>query len=474
MAVFYKGRVLIVDDDHESTRYWKLALCEQGFRVETARNLEEMHDVMERYFVDAVLLDLELEYASGLDGLPYLAKESPFSKIFILTAKASVQSAVTAMNKGAHGYLTKSTPPEEVAKKIDDSLNPSGHLSTHPRIGLMEVGLIGKSKAYHQLCTRISQLKDVDSTVLVHGESGTGKEIVSRALHKLSPRHDKRFEAINCAAIPENLLESELFGHKKGSFTDAKSDRKGIFELCSDGTLLLDEIGDMPLNLQSKLLRVLEEKVVVPVGGSNPVKINTRVIAATNRDLLEEIQNGRFREDLYYRLTVVPIHVPPLRHRKDDIPVLLEYFLQLFNDRFGKSVKYPPVNILQRILAHDWPGNIRELRNSIERAVVLSPSYDLRIEDMLTHLHNSPSNELGEYPNTRPQKPNQDSASIPDDVFDLPLSDAKQMFEKAYITRLLKRTGGNITATSKKAKRYRADIYRILEKYDLNHQSYKF
>jgi transcriptional regulator with GAF, ATPase, and Fis domain len=336
--------------------------------------------------------------------------------------------------------------------------------------------MIGNSKAFQELCQRLQQLKNVDSTILLLGESGTGKEVIARSLHKISNRQTERFEAINCAAIPENLLESELFGHKRGAFTDAKVDRKGILELCSNGTLLFDEIGDMPLSLQAKLLRVLQERVVTPVGSATPIKIQTRVIAATHRDLIEEVQSGRFREDLYYRLSVVPLYIPPLRHRKEDIPLLVESFINEFNQRFNRGITMPADSVMRRLIAYDWPGNIRELRN----------------EDLFQHLHlpnNTPkkgatnssgmsSNHSASMPQSVPtsdvaqSKSNgQSSGSEPeldDKIFQLPLTEAKQAFEKIYLESLLNDTGGNISETSKRAGRYRADIYRLLERYDLH------
>ena len=329
-----------------------------------------------------------------------------------------------------------------------------------------DLGFIGQGKVYQDLCRTMDQVKNVDSTVLLLGESGTGKEVVARAIHGLSDRSKMRFEAINCAAIPESLLESELFGHKKGSFTDAKTDRKGIFELCSEGTLLLDEIGDMPINLQTKILRVLQEREIVPIGSSQPVKINTRVLAATHRDLVEEIQSGNFREDLYFRLSVVPISIPPLRHRKDDIVLLVEHFLTKLNTRFKKDIAPPGPEIMNRLLAYDWPGNIRELRNSLERAIVMSHDGKLHIEHFFQHFPNMNSLRVS-------QPEEAEDTLIGEEVFDLPLTDAKQAFEKVYVERLLVKTNGNIAELARKCGRYRADIYRLFDKYGIDHDSYR-
>ena len=325
----FHGRLLFIDDDVVALLYWKKALEPKGFIVDTGTNLKALDDMMSKYTYDAIMLDIELEAESGLDGIPRIIATKPHTKIFILTAHASVDSAVSAMRQGADGYIEKSSSPDHIAEIIFSAMPVDNFDKT---LGMKSadfhsIGLVGESDAYLNFCENIAQLKDVDSTVLILGESGTGKEVVARALHHFSTRSNETFAAINCAAIPENLLESELFGHKKGAFTDAKSSRVGIFEMCSKGTLLLDEIGDMPLSLQSKLLRVLQERKITPVGGSVSIDINTRVIAATHRDLLEEIHDGRFREDLYYRLSVVPIVIPPLRHRKKDIPLLVEHFI---------------------------------------------------------------------------------------------------------------------------------------------------
>ena len=503
MSNEYNGRLLIVDDDTQTCAFWKLALSEAGFLVDLAHNLDEMKAFVSRYSIDAVLLDLNLGHENGLDGLPYLVSKSPLSKVFVLTAHATVETAIWALQNGATGYITKDTAPNEIAaqikKHIKDQVSDPlpADLSSNE---FARIGMIGESKAFQELCARLQQLKNVDSTILLLGESGTGKEVIARSLHKISNRSSERFEAINCAAIPENLLESELFGHKRGAFTDAKVDRKGILELCSQGTLLFDEIGDMPLSLQAKLLRVLQERVVTPVGSATPIKIQTRVIAATHRDLIEEVQSGRFREDLYYRLSVVPLYIPPLRHRKEDIPLLVESFVNEFNKRFNRSVGMPTDTIMRKLIAYDWPGNIRELRNAIERAVVLTHSDHIRMEDLFQHLHlpSGPAKISSLPPShgtpmTSSAKPlarrgsaiahnvGHDSMNghapfsteLDEKLFQLPLTEAKQAFERIYLESLLNDTGGNISETSKRAGRYRADIYRLLERYDLHVEQFR-
>jgi two-component system, NtrC family, response regulator GlrR len=450
----YFGRLLVVDDDQTTQEFLKHALSQEGFRVDCASTIEEMKEVVRRYSIDVILLDMFLENDNGLDSIPYIVSQSPLSKIFILTANGSIESAVDAMKNGATGYIAKGTDPRVIAQQVKDhfEVSPQEVVSTE---AFEMRGLRGRSKLFKDMCAQMLQLSDVDSTILITGESGTGKEVVSRTLHNLSKRAARRFEAINCAAIPENLLESELFGHKRGAFTDAKTDRKGIFELCSGGTLLLDEVGDMPLSLQAKLLRVLQEREITPVGSSQAIKIDTRVIAATHRNLPDEIQKGNFREDLFYRLSVVPFYIPPLRDRKEDIPLLVDSFIKEFRTRFSKEIQNPGPEIMTRLAAWDWRGNVRELRNAVERAVVLSRDGNLRVEDFFQHAPQLLQANIKLHD------------ELPSDIYSQPLTDAKQAFEKNYLVQLLKKTRGNITEAAKISSRYRADLYQLLEKYEL-------
>ena len=428
-------------------------------------DLASMRESLSKHSYDAVFLDLNLGAENGLDGLPYVLKTAPFSKVFILTSQNSIDKAVRCMDRGASWYFTKGTDPSEIVVKMEAMLNDSTAPEAHGNQEWRE-NIIGESQAIQATCDTIEKLSQVDSTVLILGESGTGKEVVSRAIHQSSTRANGRFEAINCGAIPENLLESELFGHKKGAFTDAKQDRKGIFEICSQGTLLLDEIGDMPGNLQTKLLRVLQEKKVTPIGSASALDIKTRVIAATHRDVMDEVKTGRFREDLFYRLSVVVLEIPALRHRKEDIPLLVNHFLEKFNQRFDKTVKTATPSTITRLKSYDWPGNIRELQNAIERGVVLSGDDTLSIENMFSHLNSvikreenpSQSSDLGFYDHH---------------VWDLPLTDAKQLFEKSYIERLLKLSKGNVAELARRSGRYRADLYRMLERYGIDVEDFR-
>ena len=460
-AAKYMGRILLVDDDELVTQFYETFLTAAGFITHTSRDLKSTKELLTQYYFDAVLLDLQLGDEEGTNGLPFILKMTPSTKVFILTSYGSIERAVECMRRGASGFFAKGTEPEKILAEINAHLAPpfkeSFQLTSDHRKAL---GLVGESNAIKEMLTMIDKIRKVDSTVLILGESGTGKEVVARAIHQTSLRSTERFNAINCGAIPEQLLESELFGHRRGSFTDAKTDRKGIFEVCSSGTLLLDEIGDMPIALQTKLLRVLQERQVTPIGSSTPIDINTRVIAATHRDILDEAKSKRFREDLYYRLSVVVIRIPPLRHRIEDIPHLTNHFLEQFNQRFAKTVQPPSPAVLARLMAYDWPGNVRELQNAIERAVVLSVDDELCINDVFQHLNlkaGIPAPEEG----------------LNRSVFVLPLTEAKQCFEKTYIENLLQLSGGNISEAARISGRYRADIYRLMNRYGFDRGSFR-
>ena len=449
------GRILVVDDDESIRRYYDALLTAAGLDVDQASSLDELRARIPGINYGAVLLDLRLGEEQGLDGLAWIARVAPFTKVYVLTSYGSIERAVECMRNGAAGFFEKGMPAEKILAELTSVFGPTATVSGDDATqDGARYGLIGVSDAIHETISMVERLKDVDSTVLILGESGTGKEVVARAIHQSSQRGKHRFDAVNCAAIPEALLESELFGHKKGSFTDAKADRKGIFEACSQGTLLLDEIGDMPLTLQVKLLRVLQERQVTPVGASAPLNVDTRVIAATHRDLFFEVKSNNFREDLYYRLSIVVMRIPPLRHRLEDIPVLVQHFLDKLNKRFGREVKTPSHATMSRLMTYDWPGNIRELRNATERAVVLSTDGELTIENMFQHL----------VPASPPSGHAANGTGRPsfDEILDLPLTEAKQAFERTYLENLLRIYEGSVIEVAEKSGRYRADIYRLL------------
>lgn len=459
-----KVRALVIDDDEDVCQLYHLQL-EQigGFEATSVLNGKEALKRIQEVSFDLILIDLVLGYENGLEVMQEILSVAPLTRAWVLTGNGSIEAAVDAMRSGASGFFSKTDDPKKIVQELSAAfLSESKRtlydvtLTRNPE----EYGIIGTSPAILHVIENIDRMKEVDSTILIFGESGTGKELIARALHRASSRGNSHFAGINCGAIPENLLESELFGHKRGAFTDAKTDRKGMFELCTQGTLLLDEIGEMPLSLQVKLLRVLQEKEIRPVGSSQTSKIDTRVIASTNKNLEEEVKSGRFREDLFYRLSVLRIQSPPLRERREDIPLLVEYFLMRFNERFRKKVMLPGSEILARLISYPWPGNIRELQNAIERAVVLTLDNKIHLE----HLFHSIPPKAGQ---------NVLSDVNLDDTFSLPLTHAKQKFERAYLLRLLKMTKGNISETARIACQHRPRIYKLLRKYEINTSEFK-
>lgn len=315
---------------------------------------------------------------------------------------------------------------------------------------LAHVGLFGRSPAIRDLADQIQRLKTVDTTVLISGESGVGKELVARALHDLSPRRSAHFEAINCAAIPETLLESQLFGHVKGAFTDAKTDRKGLFVQADRGTLFLDELGELPVGLQGKLLRVLQEKEVLPLGATSTTKVDARIIAATNRDLIAEIERKSFRSDLYFRVSVVEIRVPPLRARREDVPFLVRHFVARMTERYDRRPVDLEPGVMERLVSYNWPGNVRELQNRVERAVVLSGGGSLDVEDFF------------------PGEPRRGHArSGPT------FADEKARFERQYLVELLEAARGNVSAAARMAGKFRTDLYRLCSRHQIDPAAFR-
>ncbi len=467
------NKILLVDDELAILNFYKKLFEYNDFEVHCASDFQAFKTLIEKDTFDIVLLDLQLGPQDGLQGIDLILSEHPSTKIYILTAHGSVDRAVEAMRKGASGFFEKGNDPTSVVQEIKKAC--AQDKTTSGDIDLSKIGLVGKSSALQGVLDKVQRLRDVESTVLLLGESGTGKEVIARAIHRSSQRAQSRFLAINCGAIPEALLESELFGHKRGAFTDAKADRKGIFELCSNGTLLLDEIGDMPLSLQTKLLRVLQEKEITPIGSGETIKINTRIIAATHRDIVKATAEKKFREDLYYRLSIIVIHIPSLRERSDDIPLLVNHFLNVFNQKFNRDIKPPSASVMSTLTNYKWPGNIRELQNALERAVVLTRDDQLHLEDLFAPT----SHILSGLAEKHLTEPSVNSASesiggiLEEEFSKLPLTQAKQAFERRYLEYQLKKCRGNVMDVAEKTGRYRADIYRLLTRYGLDHMEFR-
>ncbi len=365
-------RILIVDDEKNMCRILADTIREKGHFVRESTEPRKALEIIEKEEFDLVVTDLKMPEVDGISILRLVKKISPETDVFIMTAYATVETAVEALREGASDYLIKPFSLDELLIKIDrleEKKRLKDELEFHRSDEKNRYGnLIGHSRAMKELLDKIEKVARTDVTVLIYGPSGSGKELVARAIHERSSRSKGAFIPINCAAITETLLESELFGYEKGAFTGAHKSKPGRFELAQNGTLFLDEIGELPLSMQAKLLRVIEEKELYRVGGIQPIHVNVRLLAATNKDLAKEMREGRFREDLYYRLSVFPLRVPSLVERKEDITQLVEYFLA----RYNMSIKDVEDDVMEALMEYDWPGNVRELQNIIERAVILS------------------------------------------------------------------------------------------------------
>ncbi len=445
--------ILILDDDIDICRLFKTGFENKDFTADIANSLKEAKALVEKKHYDAVLADIFLGEEDGLNGLQELIQISPRTRYFSFTSQETIPLAVGAMEKGAANFFPKSLGLDKIIELVKSKLDLE--IEVTPQDICAHPDLIGQSQEMFKVMSRIQQFSQVDSTVLITGESGTGKEIIAKAIHETGSRNEGTFQAINCGAIPENLLESEFFGHTRGAFTDAKSDKKGLFEICTNGTLMLDEIGDMPLSLQVKLLRVLQEKEIRPIGATRSISVNPRIIACTHRDLGEMVQNGTFRQDLLFRLSVLRLDVPPLRQRKEDIPLLAQEFINRFNKRFKKNISLPSPELLVRLQNYDWPGNVRELQNSLERAVVLAHKNELSPEDIFNSNH--------------PATPDAEKSAQ-----DIPLTHeiAKSEFEKNYTRHLLEESHGNITLAAKMSGKHRVEIYRLMKKFDFHREDF--
>ena len=449
------GKLLVVDDDRNLLKIITMRLESLDYAVTAAQNEEEAKHAVAAEAFDLAVIDLQLVDQDGISLMQELHLTSPGMPAIILTAHGSIESAVEAMKRGAYTYLTKPFDARELALQVERALENQRLTAEISRLkGLLTErydfkNIVARSEQMQRVLEVVSRIAINDSTVYIHGESGTGKEVIARAVHLASGRNDKPFVAVNCAALPETLLESALFGHEKGAFTGAIRSSKGLFAQAHEGTIFLDEIGDMSLSIQAKFLRVLQERQFYPVGSERPLEVDVRVIVATNKNLEELVGQAQFREDLFYRIHVIPIALPSLRERKEDIPSLVEVFLKKFGEQMKKEVKGLTPAALQRLMLHDWPGNVRELENTIEYAVAMTVQ-DVITEDLILPAKNDADQE--------PAKP---------------LKEAKDAFEKAYLVRLLKVTRGNVSSAATLAGKYRADFYTLLKKHGLNPGDFK-
>lgn len=396
--------ILVIDDERSICSSMEFAL-EDEYHVKTTTNPSEGVKIVQDQEIDLVLLDWRLKDTDGIEVLKKLKTINPKLNVIMMTAYGTIESSVQAMKEGAYYYITKPLNIEQLRLLIDkaleyDSLKKEVH-RLHKTLDQKDgyARMIGKSQKMKRVYHLIEKVKDIDSNVLITGESGTGKELVARSIHEMGNRKDGPFEVINCAAIPENLLESELFGHCKGTFTGAIHDKVGKFIAADGGTLFLDEIGELPLALQAKILRVIQDREVTPLGTTKSTKVNIRLISATNRDLFEMARNGEYREDLYFRLNVIPVHLPPLRERKEDIPLFIHFFLEEYSRKMEKQGKQLSQEVQQFLYQYDYPGNVRELSNILEHVVALSQDHKIELEDLPPTLYFNeqvePRNNLG-------------------------------------------------------------------------------
>jgi two-component system, NtrC family, response regulator GlrR len=440
-------RVLLIDDDKDLLQLIAMRLSATGYAVTAVESGEAALAALAVSRPQVVVTDLRMQGMDGMALFDAIHRDSPSLPVVILTAHGTIPEAVTATRRGVFSFLTKPFEP----KVLLDTVAEAMRLSSPPASGTLEswrAELITRSSGMEDLLSQARRVAASDASVCIFGASGTGKELLARAIHRASPRAEAPFVAVNCGAIPEGLLESELFGHKKGSFTGAVSDRRGLFQAAHGGTLFLDEIGDMPLPLQVKLLRALEERKIRPVGSHETFDVDVRVIAATHRKLEERIASGEFREDLYYRLNVVKLYIPTLAERREDIPLLANEFLSRLKARYRRAQLAFSPQALELLVSAPWPGNVRQLLNVVEQAVALNAT-EVIPESLVAQALDAGDTSL------------------------TPLDEARRAFERDYLVRILKITGGNVTKAARLAGRNRTEFYRLLERHALEPSLFK-
>jgi len=440
-----KGKILLVDDDPGLLRLLSIRLRAEEYEVEAVESAAKALGVLHRFHPDLVITDLKMDKMDGIGLLKELQGRAPGLRVVIITAHGTIPDAVTATQGGAFGFLTKPIDKDELMETVQRAMKVSGSADVEDD---WAAEIITRNQKLKEILAQAKMVAATDARVLITGQSGTGKEMFAKAIHRASPRVNQPFVAINCSAMAENLLESELFGHVKGAFTGATRNHEGLFQSADGGTLLLDEIGDMPMRLQVKLLRVLQEHQVRPVGSTQAVDIDVRVISATHRDLQTMLRDGDFREDLFYRLNVVQIALPKLDERREDIPLLVSHFLQQIAAEADQERKVYAPEAVELLVTAEWPGNVRQLSNIVRQNVALSRSPVISGELVQSSLGDH-GGKLASF------------------------TDARDEFTRNYLSQILQITTGNVSQAARLAKRNRTDFYKLLARHDLNPDSFK-
>ena len=446
-----KEKVLIVDDDPSLLRLLNIRLNAANYQVESAQSAKQALGLLKSFQAQLVISDLRMEGMDGMALFDKIRQQYPSIPVIIMTAHGTIPDAINATKQGVFSFLTKPFESQELLETVKQAIRLQPHSPQNivdPKEQLWRDKIISRSAIMETLLQQTFQVAKSDFSLLIHSQSGTGKELLAQAIHQASDRRAKPFTAINCAAIPEQLLESELFGHKKGAFTGADQHHVGLFEASDGGTLFLDEIGDMPMNFQVKLLRALQEKEIRPVGSTSSIKVDVRIIAATHKNLQQAITEQQFREDLYYRLNVVELILPPLSERKEDVPLLAQHFLSQTSGRTTKQVNGFTQAAMELLICAPWPGNIRQLQNVVEQSVALST--ESLISESLVR------NALREAPALLPS-----------------FQEARDQFERDYLATILKTTAGNVSQAAKIAQRNRTEFYKLLNKHHLNAEAFR-
>mgnify|MGYP001227072176 CR=1 FL=1 len=451
-------RILLIDNEEGLCRMMEAVLLDNGYEVGAhTRSFEAVEQFVPGEW-DLVISDIKMPGMDGIEVLQKIKEKSPTTPVIMITAFATVETSIQALRRGAYDMLTKPFEPEELLYRVKNALKQTELLSENQELKQELAGkfrfdnIVGTSPPLKELLEKVAKIAIRDTSVLITGESGTGKELIAQAIHYNSPRKEKRFVAINCGALPETLLESELFGCKKGAFTGVTVHRVGLLEAADGGTLFLDEVGNLPMNVQKTLLRFLQEKEFLRIGETRPTKVDVRIISATNSDLTAEVKRGSFREDLYYRLNVVNLHLPPLRERREDIPLLAAHFIKQQNETFGTHCKGFSPEALQAAKEFTWPGNIRQIRNVVEACIAIESEESISLDVLSQFI------DIGHIPS--------------DETTESDYSSALARFERSYLIDLLRRGKGNIDAAAREAGMNMATIYRKLKKYDIKKEDY--